>query len=176
MLAPTIAPMVGRANIRHLEPLPVTPTRGLKRLGLGLAALAAVGIAAFAAMPLVIRADAVREAVNAEIRFVTGLDPVWRGNAAVSLFPTGTATFSDVILSGEPVGSPALAAERLSVRLRFLPLLLGRIEVADVSLLRPKILISVDPAGRSNWSTLVSTLTRTLKPGGTSSERGMSFS
>jgi AsmA protein len=141
-----------------------------------LAALAAVGIAAFAALPLLIPADAVREAVNAEIRFATGLDPVLRGNATVSLFPTGTATFSDVILSGEPVGSPALAAERLSVRLRFLPLLLGRIEVADVSLLRPKILISLDPAGRSNWSTLVSTLTRTLKPGGTSSERGMSFS
>jgi AsmA protein len=159
-----------------LEPLLVTPTRGFKRLGLGLAALAAVGIAAFAAVPLIIRADAVREAVNAEIRFVTGLDPVLRGDAAVSLFPTGTATFSDVILGGEPAGSPALAAERLTTRLRFLPLLLGRIEVADVTLLRPKILISLDPAGRSNWSTLVTTLTRTLKPGGNASERGMSFS
>jgi AsmA protein len=154
----------------------VTPTRGLKRLGLGLAALAAVAIAVFAAVPLLIRADAVREAVNAEIRFVTGLDTVLRGNAAVSLFPTGTATFSDVVLSGEPFGSPALAAERLTTRLRFLPLLLGRIEVADVTLLRPKILISLDSEGRSNWSTLVGTLTRTLKPGATALERGMSFS
>jgi AsmA protein len=154
----------------------VTPTRGLKRLGLGLAAMAAVGIAALAAVPLLIRADAVREAVNAEIRFATGLDPVLRGNASVSLFPTGTATFSDVVLSGEPVGGPALAAERLTTRLRFLPLLLGRIEVADVALLRPKILISLDAAGRSNWSTLVNTLTRTLKPGGNTAERGMSFS
>ena len=176
MVGPTIAPVVGAGDSRQLEPLLVTPTRGLKRLGLGLAALAAVGIAAFAAVPLIIRADAVREAVNAEIRFVTGLDPVLRGDAAVSLFPTGTATFSDVILGGEPAGSPALAAERLTTRLRFLPLLLGRIEVADVTLLRPKILISLDPAGHSNWSTLVTTLTRTLKPGGNASERGMSFS
>ena len=35
-------------------------------------------------------ADAVREAVKAEIRAVTGLDPVLRGGASVSLFPTGT--------------------------------------------------------------------------------------
>jgi AsmA protein len=163
----------GRPSI--LEPLIVTPTRGLKRLGLGFAAIAALGIAALAAVPLLIRAEAVRDAVKAEIRFVTGLDPILRGDATISLFPTGRASFSNVILSGEPVGSPALAAESVTTRLRFLPLLLGRIEVADVTLLRPKILISLSSAGRSNWSTLVDTLTRTLKPG-IASERGMSFS
>jgi AsmA protein len=140
------------------------------------AALAAVGIAAVAAMPFLIRAEAVRDAVSAEIRFVTGLDPVLRGDVSVSLFPTGAANFSDVVLSGEHTGSPALAAERLTTRLRFLPLLLGRIEVADVTLLRPKIVINVEAAGRSNWSALVDTLTRTLKPGADKSERGMSFS
>src|SRR4051812_21716919 len=154
----------------------VTPTRGLKRLAFGLAAIAVAGIATLAAIPLFVRADAVRDAVNAEIRFVTGLAPVLRGDVSVSLFPTGSVSFSDVVLSGDPSGHPALAAERLTAQLRFLPLLLGRIEVGDVILLRPKILVNLDPAGRSNWSGLVDTLTRTMKPARERSDRGMSFS
>ena len=164
----------GAHRIRKLSL--VTPTRGLKRLAFGLAAVAIAGTATLAAIPLFVRADAVRDAVNAEIRFVTGLAPVLRGDVSVSLFPTGSVSFADVVLSGDPAGRPALAAERLTAQLRFLPLLLGRIEVGDVILLRPKILVNLDPAGHSNWSGLVDTLTRTMKPARERSDRGMSFS
>ena len=67
-----------------------------------------------------------REAIKAEIRAVTGLDPVLRGNVSVSLFPYGKVQFLDVTL-GEPAdGAPPLTADRLTTQLRFFPLLTGR--------------------------------------------------
>ena len=59
-----------------------------------------------------------------------------RGDVAVSLFPTGSVSFDDVSL-GDDAPKPALTADRLTARLRFFPLFAGRIEIADVSLLRP---------------------------------------
>src|SRR5256886_6119479 len=61
-------------------------------------------------------ADAVREAVKAEIRAVTGLDPVLRGGTSVSLFPTGAVSFDDVALGDNRTGAPALT-DRKSTRL-----------------------------------------------------------
>ena len=54
--------------------------------------------------------DQVREAVKAEIRAVTGLDPVLRGDVSVSLFPYGQVILSDVSL-GDGQGEPPLAAD-----------------------------------------------------------------
>ena len=59
---------------------------------------------------------------------------------------------------------PALTAERLTARLRFFPLLVGRVEIADVSLERPTIAIDMEPNGRSNWSGLIEALARSQKP------------
>lgn len=153
----------------------MTPTRGLKRLGFGLAALVVAILGAFAVLPLVIPADAVRDAVQAEIRDATGLDPVLRGDISVSLFPYGTASFADVALSGDEGGRPALAASRLTAQLRLLPLLLGRIEVAELTLIRPQILVNLDTTGQSNWAGMIARLARTVKPG-SRSEGVMSFS
>jgi AsmA protein len=109
-------------------------------------------------------ADAVREAVKAEIRTVTGLDPVLRGEASVSLFPTGTVSFDDVSLEDNRTGAPALTAEKVVARLRFFPFLTGRIEIADVSLVRPTIAIVFNADRTSNWSGHIETLARNLKP------------
>lgn len=163
------------------EPRLVTPRSGLKRsgltrLGFGLGAVAIAGIGAVAAMPYLVRADAVRDALTAEIRLVTGLDPVLRGPVAVSLFPTGAVTFSDVVLLSDDTGRPAMSANKLTTHLRFLPMLLGRVEIADVALERPTILVNLDRDGRSNWSALLGTLTETLKPVRHRDDRVMSFS
>jgi AsmA protein len=150
----------------------VSAAAGLKRLGIASVAVVAAGIGALVVAPLFIRADSVREAVTAEIRSVTGLAPIVRGDTAVSLFPKGTVSFTDVVLGeGE---RPALAAQRLTANLRLLPLLIGRIEIADIALEQPHIAVQVEPDGRSNWSALVAALARTL--GGASGERMPSFS
>ncbi|HEY6994591.1 MAG TPA: AsmA family protein [Xanthobacteraceae bacterium] len=137
---------------------------GIKRLGIAVLALAAAGVCALVILPFLMPADAVRDAVKAEIRAVTGLDPVLRGGTSVSLFPTGTVSFDDVSLGDNRTGAPALTAERVVTRLRFFPFLAGRIEIADVSLVRPTIAIVFNGDGSSNWSGHIETLERNLKP------------
>jgi len=151
----------------------VTAAVDIKRVGFIILALAAVGIGALVILPFLMPADAVREAVKAEIRAVTGLDPVLRGGTSVSLFPTGAVSFDDVILGDNRTGAPALTAEHVIARLRFFPFLAGRIEIADISLVRPTIAIIFNADHSSNWSGHIETLARNLKPG---PDRPASFS
>lgn len=148
---------------------------GLKRLSLVIAAVFAIGVGALVAASGLIPTTTVRDAVLADIRAVTGLEPTVRGEVTVSLFPTAKVSFSDVVLGDDSQNEPALAAEKLTAKLQLLPLLVGNIEPADVSLTRPRIAVKVEPDGRSNWASLMATLTRTLKPG-VESGRVLSFS
>jgi AsmA protein len=143
----------------------VTAATGFKRLIILAVCAIATGIAALSAASFLVSADGARDAVKAQIRAVTGLDPVLRGPVEVSLFPSGTVNLVDVAL-GEGNKSPPLVAERLVAHLRFLPLLIGRIEIADIALDRPRIALQIDADGVSNWSPLLASLARALKPVG----------
>ena len=142
----------------------MTATLGLKRAGLAVATLVATGLVAVTAASVLIPADTVRDAVKAEIRAVTGLDPVFRGVASVSLFPAGSVSFADVGLGDDQDGRSPLRVERLTARLQFFPLLTGRIEISDISLVRPTITVTYDSAGRSNWSRLAEALVQAVAP------------
>ena len=154
-----------RRNLTSKQPeiLPLTAANGLKRLGLALLAAVAVGIVVYGAASYLISADAVRRQVLSEIQAVTGLNPTLSGPASVSLFPSGSVSFADVTLGDAK--RPALTAERLTARLRLIPLLTGRVEISDVTLERPTIAIDVDPDGNTNWSGLIDTLTRSQNRG-----------
>jgi AsmA protein len=154
----------------------VTAATGFKRLGYAVAAVILLGIAALAAMSLLISNERVRESAQAEIRNVTGLDLTVRGGAAVSLFPTGSVSFSNVVLGEDGTRDPALSADRLTARLRLLPLFIGRIEIADVSLDQPRINMTFGPEGRSNWSGLMVSLARALGPKANRADQEASFS
>jgi AsmA protein len=136
---------------------------GIKRLGLAAATLIAGVFIGLVVLSFLIPADTVRDSIKSEIKAVTGLEPVLRGDVAVSLFPTGTVVFDHVAL-GDGGTEPAMTVDQLVVRLRFFPLLIGRIEIADVSLIRPTITISFAPDGSSNWSRHVEMLARALRP------------
>jgi AsmA protein len=142
----------------------VSAATGIKRLGLTVAAVIAVGFALLLTSSFLIPADKVREAVKSQIRAVTGLDPILRGDVSVSLFPTGRLSFSDISLGDDSTGAPALSAKQLVVRLRFLPFLTGHIEIADVALIEPRIVIDLKTDGSSNWSSHIETLARALQP------------
>ncbi len=129
-----------------------------KRLGLACAAAVVAAGALIGVMMLFISTDAVREQAKAELRAVTGLDPVFHGASTVRLFPTGKITFEDVTLGDGR--DPALKAERITTRLQFFPMLLGRVEAADVALERATITLTTDRNGRSNWSGLLEALGR----------------
>jgi AsmA protein len=148
---------------------------GFKRLGYAVAALLLAIFGILGIVSVLIPADQVREAIKAEIRAVTGLDPVLRGDISVSLFPYGKVTFADVTLGDQAQGTPPLAADRLTTKLRFFPLLTGRIEVADVALENPRIALVIGEDGRSNWLPLMASLNRAFGPDA-NAQRLMSFS
>ena len=117
--------------------------------------------------------DALRQAVEAQIRAVTGLDLVINGSIDVSVFPGSYVSFHDVGLKGGGTTDPALRVDVLTANLRLLPLLLRRFEIADVMMLRPLIRVVRDGNGESNWTPFVETIARTMKPG---AENQVSFS
>jgi AsmA protein len=151
----------------------VTAATGLKRLAIAVGAVIAAVVVSLVALSFFIPAATVRDAVAKEIHAVTGLDPVLRGDMSVSLFPSGTVTFHNVVLGEDHHGDPGLVADELTARLRYFPLLAGRIEIAGVTLVRPTITVSFLPGGQSNWSGLIEALAQALQP---DPERTASFS
>ena len=160
---------------------------GIKRVGVAVASLLAAGLALLLILSVVIPADTVRDAVKAQIHEVTGLEPVLRGDVSVSLFPPVRLSVRRFELA-EPggfergsalsVGSIDLDLDVFAlfgrrVQLRLLPLLLGRIEIADVTLVRPTITIAFASDGSSNWAGHIETLAQALTP---SPDRIKSFS
>ena len=140
-------------------------TQGMKRLGMPVAALLGVALTGLIATSWFLDRNALREAVEAQIRAVTGLDLVVKGSIEVSVFPGSYVSFHDVGLKGGGTADPALAVDVLTANLRLLPLLLRRFEIADVMMLRPHILVTRDAHGESNWTPFIETIARTMKPG-----------
>ena len=151
----------------------MTAPVGIKRFAAGVIGVLLLALGAALLFAFLMPAEAVREAVKAEIRSVTGFDPVLRGGASVSLFPAGRVTFDEVSLGDNRTGADALTAEHVIARLRFFPLLTGRIEIADITLVHPTISIIFNPDRSSNWSGHIEALGRNMeRPAG----RNASFS
>ncbi|MGD0848376.1 AsmA family protein, partial [Bradyrhizobium sp.] len=147
--------------------------QGIKRLGMPIAAFLGVALIGLVATSWLINRDALRQAVEAQIRAVTGLDLVIKGDTEISVFPASYVSFHDVGLKGAATADPALAVDVLTANLRLVPLLLQRFEIADVMMLRPHINVVRDAAGASNWTPFIDTIARTMKPG---AENQLSFS
>ncbi|QDW42187.1 AsmA family protein [Bradyrhizobium sp. KBS0727] len=147
--------------------------QGMKRLAMPIAALLGVALIGLIGTSWFLNRDALREAVEAQIRAVTGLDLVINGSIDVSVFPGSYVSFHDVGLKGGGTTDPALRVDVLTANLRLLPLLLRRFEIADVMMLRPLIHVIRDGNGESNWTPFVETIARAMKPG---AENQVSFS
>ncbi len=150
----------------------LTMAQGMKRLGTPIAALFGLALAAMIVSSWLINRDALRQAVEAQIRAVTGLDLTVNGSIDVSVFPGSYVSFHDVGLKGG-TEDQALRVDVLTANLRLLPLLLQRFEIADVMMLRPRIHVKREAGGESNWTPFIQTIARTMKPG---AENQVSFS
>ena len=143
----------------------LTMTQGMKRLGMPIAAFVGIVIVGLFATTWLLNRDALRAAVETQIRAVTGLDLVVNGNAEISLFPGSYISFQNVGLKGGGTDDPALAVDVLTANLRLLPLLMHRFEIADMKMLRPHIHVVREANGESNWTPFIGTIARTMKPG-----------
>lgn len=145
----------------------------MKRLGMPIAALLGLALIGLAANSWFLNRDALRRAVETQIRAVTGLELVVNGNIDVSVFPGSYVSFHNVGFKGADTADPALQVDVLTANLRLLPLMLRRFEIADVMMLRPHIHVVRNANGESNWTPFVETIARTMTPG---AENQVSFS
>ncbi|MCL2714359.1 MAG: AsmA family protein [Alphaproteobacteria bacterium] len=139
--------------------------QGIKRLGTPVAVLLCLIPAIMVTTSWLINRDALREAVQDQIRDVTGLEVNVGGTVEVSLFPAAYASFHNIDLKG-PDGDSAstLHVEVLKAKLHLLPLLLQRFEISDLLLSEPHIRVTMKPNGESNWTPFIETVARTMKP------------
>ncbi|MGJ5038305.1 MULTISPECIES: AsmA family protein [unclassified Bradyrhizobium] len=147
--------------------------QGMRRLGTPIAVLLGIAFVALLASSWLVNREALRQAVESQIRAVTGLELVVKGHIDVSLFPGSYVSFHDVGLKGSGTEDPALRVDVLTANLQLLPLLLQRFEIADVMMLRPQINVTREADGNSNWTPFIETIARTMRPGPDSQ---MSFS
>src|SRR5215470_863365 len=143
----------------------LTVAQGMKRLWTPVAALVALALTAMIATSWLINRDALYQAIEAQIRAVTGLELVVKGPIDVSVFPGSYVSFHDVGLRDSAAADPALRVDVLTANLRLPPLLLQRFEIADLMLLRPQIHVAREADGESNWTPFIDTIARTMKPG-----------
>src|SRR4051812_27506361 len=134
----------------------VTMAQGMKRLGIPIAAFLGVALVGLIATSWLLNRDVLREAVEAQIRAVTGLDLVINGSIDVSVFPGSYVSFHDVGLKGGGTADPALSVDVLTANLRLLPLLLRRVESAGGMMPPPPIRVG----GAARWGRQREPLTR----------------
>ena len=125
----------------------------VKRLVVPALVLAALVAGLVAAAPFIVSTDLVKQRIVDEIGGWTGRAVFFNGDPKVSLYPYLTVKLRDVEI-GNPSGvggEPFVKMDALVGKLKLLPLLLGRIEIAEFRLIAPHIALNVDAAGRPNW-------------------------
>jgi AsmA protein len=91
-VGPGALPCPLSAATRRQQPdqdMSLTMAQGMKRLGMPIAALLGVALVGLVTMSWFLNRDALRQAVEAQIRAVTGLDLVVNGSIDISVFPGG---------------------------------------------------------------------------------------
>lgn len=144
----------------------MTLTQGIKRLAMPIAALLAAVFVGLVVTAWLIDKDAVRRSVEQQLRVATGLDLVVSGDVEISLVPASYVTLRKVGLkdTDAKTGEP-LSVDELTVNLRLLPLLARRYDIADVTLVNPRFNVTRAADGQSNWTPIIETLARSIKPG-----------
>lgn len=98
------------------------------------------------------RADFEREASA-----ILGRNVTVRGDATARLLPFPSVTFTDVAVGGGPGGEPAMTVEEFSMDAELAPFMRGEFLIFDMRLVRPKINVAVDAAGKIDWAVRPST-------------------
>ncbi|MGX5802364.1 AsmA family protein [Bradyrhizobium sp. Arg314] len=98
------------------------------------------------------RADFEREASA-----ILGRKVTVKGDATARLLPFPSVTFSNVEVSGGPVGRPAMTVETFSMDAELAPFLRGEVLIFDMRLVHPKAIIDVAGDGTVDWAIRPST-------------------
>ena len=110
-------------------------------------------IVALLAAPLFIDVNSYKPMIAAEVKKATGRDLVLDGPISLSLLPVPSVSISGVKFFNMPGSKNANMVEVKSVTVKpsVLALLMGGIEVSEVTLVEPKIVLEVNAEGKPNW-------------------------
>lgn len=110
-------------------------------------------IVALLAAPLLIDINSYKPMIAAEVKKATGRDLVLDGPISLSLLPVPSVAISGVKFFNVPGSKNANMVEVKSVTVKpsVLALLMGGIEVSEVTLVEPKIVLEVNAEGKPNW-------------------------
>ncbi len=139
---------------RHSAPAS-SPSEGppLKTLLYVLLALLALLVATVLVAPSFVDWNAYKAEIAERARRAIGRDLAIGGDVELSMLPRPTLSVRDVTVANAAGGraEAIVALEALHVEVRIPPLLQGRIEIREVSLERPEIVVERLPDGRWNW-------------------------
>lgn len=140
---------------RHEKGPLIWPNKGtvVKKLGLGLLGLVVLLVAAILIAPSFIDWNAQKGRITAEVRNLTGRELAIDGDVSLAVLPAPALSAAKVRLANVEGGSAPdmVELESLKVRIAFLPLLRGEVQVESIVLVKPVIRAEVLPDGRKNW-------------------------
>ncbi len=108
------------------------------------------------AAPLFIDMDDIKSRIEQEVSDATGR-ALTIGGVKASLFPWIGVHLSDVRLANREgfADTPFFRADSIDVKVALVPLLGGRYEVRNFTVIAPQLALERDASGRNNWSDLV---------------------
>lgn len=124
-----------------------------KKLWIGGGGVVGLVIIALVAVPSFIDVNSYKPTIMSEVKAVTGRDLVLDGPISLSLLPTPTVSVSGVKFANAPGSKNPSMVEMKSVTVKpsILGLLVGRIDVSEVTLREPKIVLEINAEGKPNW-------------------------
>jgi AsmA protein len=127
----------------------------------------AIFVAVIAIAPLLLSTDIAKERIAEEISGWTGRQVTLAGEPEVSLFPTLRVTLHGISIANPPGmgGPPFITMEAVSGRVKILPLFFGRTEIAEFSLIKPRVSLRIAADGRPNWREIKPLLPIPPRPG-----------
>ena len=130
----------------------MTPTTR-KRLLIGGGGIVALLVAALVALPALIDVNSYKPLIVSQVKTATGRDLVIDGPISLSIFPTPTVSVTGVKFFNVAGSKNANMVEVKSVTVKpsLLALLGGSIEVSEVTLVEPKIVLEINAEGKPNW-------------------------
>ncbi len=124
-----------------------------KRLLIGGGGVIGLVLAGLVAAPFFIDVNSYKPLIVSQVKTATGRDLVLDGPISLSLLPTPTVSVQGVKFFNTPGSKNANMVEVKSVTVKpsLLGLLGGNIEVGEVTLVEPKIVLEVNAEGKPNW-------------------------
>ncbi len=125
-----------------------------KILGWIVGVLIALVALSLLAVKLFVDPNSYKDRIQASVKSSTGRDLILKGDLKLSVFPWVALELGPATLSSPPGfgAEPFLAFQRAAVRVKLLPLLSKRLEVARVELDGLNLNLQKNAAGQGNWS------------------------